>query len=401
MILRPFSRINPSSPQARGLVAAWPLNDGGGAVARSCCGRINGILVNSPTWNTWQGGRALTFTAVSSQYVAFPVDTNALFNGATQLTLSGWFKRTTATASPNSSTVSVSCRTGGGTNGVYVGFFWDGRLYVIARNSNNAAGYIELNDTKRYHVTMVFDGSGTGDTGRLKLYLNGIPQTLTYTNTVQTSITTTGALSIGFDTAGTAYDNGEITDVRIYNRALSAYEVKDIYVNPLKLYTSQNIFALLSSLPQIQIAETKSYATIQAIIKQLAGQKEYATLVALLHQLAGLKQYVTSADIIKYLALLRNYTTVSVIRKEVDIQRDYATVVNVLKLLYLEKEYATLSTIVHSSEVTLDIIYAKLIQVQAAVEQLQETQITLTDIESLDLLTRARFLAYFMALKDI
>jgi hypothetical protein len=80
------------------------------------------------------------------------------------------------------------------------------------------------------HWTMVFDGAQTGDGNRLKFYLNGVQQTLSFTGGAipATLYSNSAPLRIGArDTNGNPSNtwSGSIDDVRIYNRALTAAEV--------------------------------------------------------------------------------------------------------------------------------------------------------------------------------
>lgn len=231
-IIRINPQVNWQSPQAQGLVAAWPLNDGGGTVARSCCGRLDGTLINSPSWGVSSRGRHASFTAANSQYISCPPATNALINGAARLTVSAVLRRKTA-----GDTNGVTCRVLGGTNGLFLGFYTD-KLYANLRNGAASGSYITLNNTNYTNVIMVFNGAGSTNADKLKMYVNGAPQILTFTLTIPTTIATTGQLAIGGDPTGSVYDNGEISDVRVYNRALSASEVQQIYLRPWELYAT-------------------------------------------------------------------------------------------------------------------------------------------------------------------
>ena len=91
--------------------------------------------------------------------------------------------------------------------------------------SLNVASDGTLTDTDWHHLAGTFDGT----TGRL--YLDGVA-----TGTPDTSgslVTNNLNLYIGRNTdpdVATTYFNGLIDDVRIYNRALSAQEVKQLYL---------------------------------------------------------------------------------------------------------------------------------------------------------------------------
>lgn len=86
------------------------------------------------------------------------------------------------------------------------------------------------------HVAAVFNGNGTGNSGRIQLYINGRVQDLTfgsYTVPSATSAATGTVFRIGgyLDSINsTAYQwNGQLDDLRIYSRVLTADEIAKLY----------------------------------------------------------------------------------------------------------------------------------------------------------------------------
>ena len=81
------------------------------------------------------------------------------------------------------------------------------------------------------HWVFVFDGTLTGNLNRLKVYKDGIQRTLTFFDTIPT--TTLGYSGSPVANIGGYLDNasfsGKIDDVRVYNRALTATEVINLY----------------------------------------------------------------------------------------------------------------------------------------------------------------------------
>jgi hypothetical protein len=79
---------------------------------------------------------------------------------------------------------------------------------------------------------MVFDGTQTGNSNRLKCYINGSLLSVTYNGTIpSTSGPSNSVFSIG-NSQGLGninYANGNIAQVLIYNRALSDTEVLQNY----------------------------------------------------------------------------------------------------------------------------------------------------------------------------
>lgn len=67
------------------------------------------------------------------------------------------------------------------TSGTEIEFYVDG-------NASGITSGLGLSTGTWYHVVVVYNGSGSGNSGRLKLYVNGVEKTLTYTNTVPASL---------------------------------------------------------------------------------------------------------------------------------------------------------------------------------------------------------------------
>lgn len=81
------------------------------------------------------------------------------------------------------------------------------------------------------HYVVVFDGTQTGNANRLKIYVDGVQDSvLDFIGTIPAStIVSANNVRIGSDSAGNANLSGKIDDVRIYNRALSSTEVLQLY----------------------------------------------------------------------------------------------------------------------------------------------------------------------------
>lgn len=82
------------------------------------------------------------------------------------------------------------------------------------------------------HWAMVFDGTQSGDENRLKFYFNGTPQELVFNGTIPATLNSSDTAVVIGDRGSDAPQyswNGSIDDVRIYNRALSASEILNLY----------------------------------------------------------------------------------------------------------------------------------------------------------------------------
>jgi hypothetical protein len=121
-----------------------------------------------------------------------------------------------------------------GTGG-NVGFydFGNGSIYFQSDASTSAnRGYISnsgIYTTDEWvHIVMVFDGSATGNSNRLKAYIQGTERTLTYDGTIPSSTGTSTANSWIGGRSSTKF-SGDIDQVRVFSKALSPDEVATLW----------------------------------------------------------------------------------------------------------------------------------------------------------------------------
>ncbi len=198
-----------------GLVGYWPLDEGAGLTAYDASGYgDNGTLTNGPTWQTGASckvGDCLKFFSAAS-----PV--NVLAPGVsphTTMTLAAWVY---PTAYPSERSTIIL-----GLGAYYLSLYTDGsaQCYWYGTSPSgyfsSGAGTVPLNTWS--FVVATWDGSYA------KLYVNG---QLKSTNATTGSGNISTATNIGAENTSRQF-NGSIDDVRIYNRALSATEIQDLY----------------------------------------------------------------------------------------------------------------------------------------------------------------------------
>lgn len=217
-----------------GLVGRWGFDEATGTVAYDMSGNGNdGTFVNSPTraTSTCQVGYCLSFSG--SNYVNIQN-----IPQTTERTYSWWHKIST-----NGSAVFPSpIAHGGYSNGMRV--IWrddtsDKTTVQITTGSDTTPTFTLGSPTIDevgiwYHYVLTYDGINTG-----KLYKNGILVD-TKTNGTGTIKTTASPFYIGMSQF---YWNGSVDDVRIYNRVLTATEVKNLYDSKpfLSFFTVENV----------------------------------------------------------------------------------------------------------------------------------------------------------------
>jgi len=205
-----------------GLVASWHFDEGSGTTAYDSSGNNNhGTLVNGPQWVDGKYGKALSFDG-SDDYVDCGTDESLNITDA--ITIEAWVN-----FSSWETGVRMLYSRGehfANKRGVFLGIrattgldFWLGN--GTEGSSLVSEGGVPTNQFS--HVVGVWDGTTRG------IYING---TLNVTDSFSGPIDyNTSHAVIGTRSAGGAYFPGIIDEVRIYNRALSADEISDIYNN--------------------------------------------------------------------------------------------------------------------------------------------------------------------------
>ncbi|MBR9675552.1 LamG domain-containing protein, partial [Candidatus Woesearchaeota archaeon] len=115
---------------------------------------------------------------------------------------------------------------------------YNGGLYVLLSSGGvNTYGYTSpavVSEGLFYHVVMVFNGSKATNAERLKLYLNGQEQTLSYSGTIPSATDdNSNAFTLGNNMIGV------MDELIIFTKALSQTEVEEIYaIRKAPLYDS-------------------------------------------------------------------------------------------------------------------------------------------------------------------
>jgi hypothetical protein len=222
-----------------GLVGWWKFDE---ATSGTCSGTTpdssgqgnTGTCTNSPTYVAGKiGAGAMSFDG-STQYVDGGNIT--AFNSMAALTVSAWVKPSAlanlqvmvskfSTVDAKGWAIETSTTGIGGSNSTAL-------ICGLQNNGADAYGYTAngvLANNTWVHIVEVFDGSQSGN-ARLKCYINGASRSLTYAGTIPAQTDNdTDAFRIGNSASNNRYFPGIIDDARVYNRALSAADVAQLY----------------------------------------------------------------------------------------------------------------------------------------------------------------------------
>lgn len=215
-------------------IARWKLDETSGTNAADETTTYNGTYVNSPTLGVtgaYSGSTGVTFASASSQYVAGGSST--LLKNVAACSLSCWAKWTDATA--DMLLIRINGNTGATRSSLTANAGGTGKLRSFARagdaestQQKNHTG-TALNDGAWHHIVTVINYAA--DT--IDFYVDGVlassSGTISFTATATSNTDSASyAIAAAYSPASNFF-NGALDDVRVYDRALSATEVNELY----------------------------------------------------------------------------------------------------------------------------------------------------------------------------
>ena len=200
----------------------WKFDEGSGTIAYDCVGDNNGIIYGAQ-WTIGQLDGALSFDGVND-YV--DCGTGPAITGTGTFAVSAWVKtdspagaivvQRTPTSADGSYGLSIV------NNGKAMFYVYNGGLGFIFQSD------VIVNDGLWHHIVVVRTNSTDGE-----IYIDG---SLAGSGSGSARSLNNVLVNIGRGTAGTSYFNGSIDDVRIYDTALSAEEIWQLYLDGLSEY---------------------------------------------------------------------------------------------------------------------------------------------------------------------
>lgn len=174
---------------------------------------------------------SLSLVHSSSQYA--DVSTN-ITNGLTKLTVMCWIKPTTLNTNyaivtnwPNTNTQFIF-RENSASGDLICYIATSASSDDATKFCQTATGVISTGSWQ--HVAFVYDGTQGTNNAKLKIYVNGIDKSNTYSGTLPTALTTiTGRIQIGARDDVSDYFDGLIDEVKIINDALTASQIISYY----------------------------------------------------------------------------------------------------------------------------------------------------------------------------
>ena len=213
-----------------GLVGWWKFDDGSGTTAVDSSGNGNTLsLVNGISWVAGKIGDAISANG-TNQYATVPAIN---LSGTSTVTVAFWANRTYSTT-VESVLLESSTNYNNSTTGF--GFFPDdtqcqGIHAAVHGNLGYSVNcYAQPSSGVWHHIAVIFDKTQAGN-AQTALYIDGVLQTPTSNlNTAQNTNSFGNNPLYLFSRGGSQFFNGgQMDDLRIYNRALSATEIQQLY----------------------------------------------------------------------------------------------------------------------------------------------------------------------------
>ena len=214
---------------ADGLAGYWKLDEDSGTSAADSSGNgLSGAIYGNPFFlENGEAGRAYSFSNAS--YVNVNDSPGLDFGPGQGFTIAAWINPSVALSGTNG----VLSKKHDDSSQGYVLYYDDSKSQMNFRLGGldyNLWSTVPSPNTWTYLVASVNDN---GASKTISLYYNGVFDK-SYVSSA-TNTTSTAPLTIGYASAWNAYFQGSIDDVRIYNRALSASEVRQLYANPFNI----------------------------------------------------------------------------------------------------------------------------------------------------------------------
>lgn len=207
----------------KGCIGAWcpSLGPTGATLYDWSRTRRHGLLTDmelSSDWVVSEGRHALKFE--TNDWV--DLGSGDICQSRKQLTICAWMKRRLTT-----SIVTFGIRHLSSPDYAMIECWNDGNVYYSLATTTASYGSFSNSSVGWQHLGMVFDGNASGNSGRLKGFLNGRQVSLSYFATIPSSTTSVSTvLRIGRNTVSPFFSDGMVDDLRIYDRALLDQEMR-------------------------------------------------------------------------------------------------------------------------------------------------------------------------------
>jgi hypothetical protein len=199
------------------------------------------LLLIGCSSSAWAVNYSLDFDGTNDWVKLGDIDA---FDGASAFSINWWFN------SNGGDTIHMFSKRQSGNRGIQMKIRPDKGYLLSVETGSDGYGYTGTfpPNNEWVHATMVFNGAGASNADRLKFYINGSLQSLTFVGTVSstTPVNSEQMLISGRDNSGGKFD-GKIDEISFFNKSLSADEVTALYNDGTPLSAVSNSGSYVSS----------------------------------------------------------------------------------------------------------------------------------------------------------
>jgi hypothetical protein len=216
----------PTNVSTTGLVGYWPFCGN----ANDESGNGNNGTVNGATLTTDRNGNANSAYSFNGSSSYINCGNPSIFSTLNNFTISTWINPTNISNNTTGTLIKVILsKYGGYSDGYILGIFNNqSEIRIHGQSSQKSARSNNLVANNWVHVVAIKDGLS------LKIYMDNVLLQTTDLSSFTQTLNTTSSLTIGkaswsptLDAEG--YFNGKIDDIGIWNRALTAQEIANLY----------------------------------------------------------------------------------------------------------------------------------------------------------------------------
>ncbi len=216
-------------------VGDWKFDEGSGTRAADSSGNAHtALLSNGFSWAKGADGGAISANAANRDSVSIPaID----LSGTRAVTIAFWAKRIYSISGKD---VLFEATTNYQNSTTGFAFLPDDELCqgiqaALRGNEGTTANcYSQPSSGIWHHLAVVFDKGQTGG-GEVAFYVDGVLQTPSWSVSASTNTNSFGNNPVYlFSRGGTSkFSSGTVDDLRIYNRALTAAQIQELYDGPI------------------------------------------------------------------------------------------------------------------------------------------------------------------------
>jgi 3-phytase len=224
---RSFTTIADVTPPANPLVAYWKLDEGSGEVLIDASGQDNDAsVVGNPLWIAGISGQALHISGLKKYAV---VPDKASLDITEAITLAAWI----IPRKNNRSQYIIKKAENEGSDGYELSLSGDGKVFFRINQASSGNTY-RLNSIADYparqeawmHIAATYDGSA------IRIYINGVENNMRVLNSPPSIGKNNLPLTIGSQLDERGQYQGGLDELRVYNTALTAAEIRELAIMP-------------------------------------------------------------------------------------------------------------------------------------------------------------------------